>query len=258
MPNTCEATNILTGGQLKQYHADGYLFVPGLIPAEEMAAAHRILLELEAGKQDGWSLEHFQFFDPSKVRSPGGGKIPGGVQQPASQSKVFQAIADHENLRSAMRQILGGPVERFTDQSLIKSKYVQSEQGGQTFFHQDSYYWRIEPQLGCNCWIPFDEVGPDAIALAINPGSHRNWKLEEHEHYFDDPAMCGGRSNEPFKRKRIPLARAADVQEVLIPMKPGDGLFFTNYTWHRSEKNRSGQTKCAYAIAYQRANIRKA
>jgi len=31
-------------------------------------------------------------------------------------------------------------------------------------------------------------------------------------------------------------------------------LFFTNYTWHRSEPNRTGQTKSYYAIAYQRAS----
>ena len=34
-------------------------------------------------------------------------------------------------------------------------------------------------------------------------------------------------------------------------MQAGDGLFFTNYTWHRSEANRSGETKMFYAIAYQ-------
>ena len=152
-----------------------------------------------------------------------------------------------------MSQILGGRVVRYTDQCLIKSRHIKTEQGGQSFYHQDSYYWRIAPELGCNCWIPFDAVGADAIALAIMPRSQSGWKLEEHEHYFDDPAICGGRSNEPFKRKRIPLGKVDYSREVLIPMMPGDGLFFSNYTWHRSEKNRSGKTKCAYAIAYQRA-----
>ena len=36
-------------------------------------------------------------------------------------------------------------------------------------------------------------------------------------------------------------------------MQPGDGLFFTNYTWHRSEPNGTGKSLCFYAIAYQRA-----
>ncbi len=69
------------------------------------------------------------------------------------------------------------------------------------------------------CWIPLDEVGPDAIALGIKPGTQKNWTLQSHEDYYD--------------------------------MQPGDGLFFTNYTWHRSEPNRSGETLMFYAVAYQ-------
>ncbi len=56
---------------------------------------------------------------------------------------------------------------------------------------------------------------------------------------------------EPFKRHRIPLDQIDYTNEVLVEMKPGDGLFFTNYTWHRSEPNRTGKTMAFYAIAYQ-------
>ena len=100
-----------------------------------------------------------------------------------------------------------------------------------------------------------DPVGEDAIALAVIPESHRNWTLTEHESYYDDPPM--GRSNptfEPFKRHRIPHDQIDYSNELLVPMEAGDGLFFSNYTWHRSEPNRSGQTKAFYAIAYQRAD----
>ena len=44
---------------------------------------------------------------------------------------------------------------------------------------------------------------------------------------------------------------ALRLQEVLLPMAAGDGLFFTNYTWHRSEPNRTGEDRAFYAIAYQ-------
>ena len=29
-----------------------------------------------------------------------------------------------------------------------------------------------------------------------------------------------------------------------------DAAFFTNFTWHRAEPNRTGKDLCAYAIAY--------
>ncbi len=98
-----------------------------------------------------------------------------------------------------------------------------------------------------------DTVGEDAIALAIMPGSHRDWKLTEHESYFDNPPM--GHVNEtfePFKRHRIRNQDIDYAKETLLSMNPGDGLFFTNYTWHRSEPNRTGETRSFYAIAYQR------
>ena len=56
----------------------------------------------------------------------------------------------------------------------------------------------------------------------------------------------------PFKRHRIPLDQIDPTREVLVEMSAGDGLFFSNYTWHRSEPNRTGETMAFYAIAYQR------
>ncbi|MAE60341.1 MAG: hypothetical protein CMJ49_03190 [Planctomycetaceae bacterium] len=51
---------------------------------------------------------------------------------------------------------------------------------------------------------------------------------------------------------------AGPSAETLIQLGPvsrehvtGDALFFTNYTWHRSEPNRTGRTLTYYAIAYQ-------
>jgi len=86
------------------------------------------------------------------------------------------------------------------------------------------------------------------------PRSQQGWNLIEHESYFDDPPM-GHLSAEkgfvPFKRQRVPLEQVDYTQEVLLPMAAGDGLFFTNYTWHRSEPNRSGENRGFYAIAYQ-------
>ncbi len=86
------------------------------------------------------------------------------------------------------------------------------------------------------------------------PRSHAGWKLVEHERYFDDPAYFAGDAAEPFQRRRIPLATIDFSKEVLVPMRAGDGLFFTNYTWHRSEKNLSGRTMMYYAVAYNRTD----
>jgi ectoine hydroxylase-related dioxygenase (phytanoyl-CoA dioxygenase family) len=174
--------------------------------------------------------------------------VPVGVQRPASVEAVFQEMADHPCLVRAMAALLAGPVQRFTDQALIKSAGVP----GESFYHQDSYYWRIDPERGANAWIALDAVDRGASALAIMPGSHRAWALAEHEAYHDEPAFCRAATGEPFTRWRIPRERVDFTREVVLPMAPGDAAFFTNFTWHRAEPNRSGRHLCAYAIAYQR------
>ena len=98
------------------------------------------------------------------------------------------------------------------------------------------------------------DVAADAIALAVMPGSQRGWQLIEHESYYDNPPMGHVKDGEgfvTFKRHRVPLAEVDYAEEVLVPMRAGDGLFFTNYTWHRSEPNRTGESMGFYAIAYQ-------
>jgi len=153
-----------------------------------------------------------------------------------------------------MAALLGGSTKLFTDQVGVKHGFIREEQGGRSFYHQDSYYWKIAPELGCNCWFPLHEADRDAIALAVQPGSQRGWSLLPHESYYDDPAYGYVKDGvfTPFMRHRIPAAQATTAGEVLVPMAPGDALFFTNYTWHRSEPNRTGTTRAFYAIAYQR------
>lgn len=235
----------LTEAQCRQYAEDGYTVVRGLITPEEAARVRARLIELLHGEH-GWPLSHFQVLDPARFRNPNGSFVPIGVQQPAEQEEVFREVADHPNLQSAMAQLLGGEVERFTDQALIKSASIE----GPSFYHQDSYYWHLNPERGCNTWIALDEVGREASALAILPGSQRAWKLTPHEAYYDEPTFHDAATGSAFTRWRIPAVQIDFTQEALLPMSPGDAVFFTNFTWHRAEPNRTGTDKCAYAIAY--------
>ena len=152
----------LTNEQIQAYHQDGYTVIRGLISAVEASRVRTRLIEVFQGKHD-WPPVHFQVLNPEQFRNPDGSMIPVGVQGPAKCEEVFKSIADHPHLKTAMAQLLGGAVTRYTDQALIKHRDIS----GQSFYHQDSYYWRLAPERGCNAWIALDEVGADASALAI-------------------------------------------------------------------------------------------
>jgi len=242
----------LNSTQLQQYRDEGYCLVRNLIP-QSVTAPVRQRTTAMVENPPGWSKKSWQVLDPQRYQNKAGQPLPSGIQGPAQEESVFKTMADHPNLAAVMNQLLGGKVQRFTDQIGVKHGCIQEEQGGCSFYHQDSYYWHLSPELGCNCWIPMDSAGKNAIALAVIPGSQKPWKLVDHEVYYDDPSLGSLRAGKfrAFTRYRIPFNAVDFSKEVLVPMEPGDGLFFTNYTWHRSEPNRTGQTKLFYAIAYQ-------
>lgn len=248
----------LTDTAVQTYRRDGYCLIRQLIPAD-LVARVRDRVAAIAVDPPAWPDRHFQCLDPAYLKRADGRLQPGALQSPASQEAVFAEMANHPALQAAMAALLDGPVRLHTDQVGMKLAAITQEQGGRSYYHQDSYYWRLPPRIGCNAWIPLHPVGPDAIGLAIMPGTQADWTLLEHEHYYDDPAW-GNRTADgafrPFQRHRIPAAATAgrEAEELLPTLQPGDALFFTNYTWHRSDPNRSGQDKAFYAIAYRRAD----
>ena len=75
-----------------------------------------------------------------------------------------------------------------------------------------------------------------------------------------DVRLCARERIDRRRSRRIiakdspPIDDVDYSDEIVLPMNPGDGLFFSNYTWHRSEPNRTGDTRMFYAIAYQLTN----
>lgn len=243
--------SVLTDQQLRQYDNDGFTVIDELIPADELTAVRNHLARIAEGELDGWPTQMFQIADPQHHHNSRGGPKVFGVQLPSKHNEDFAHICDHPRLVSAMKQILGNDIERHTDQSLIKHGDLANNAGGQSYYHQDSYYWKLAPKVGCNVWIALDDVGPDAIALGIMPGTHKSWQLVEHEQYYDDPALCNAVTGRAFERHRIPASQIDFTKETMVPLKPGGAAFFSNYTWHRADPNLSGEMKCAYAIAYR-------
>jgi len=247
----CTST-FLRAQDIEQYADLGYVLIKNLIPQDVVRSVRERLVDIVEGDYSDWKPGLMHVIDPSVCLNPSNKPVPVSVQSPARHDPVFERFACHAHMQRAMSDLLEGPAKLFTDQTLNKVNWISSEQGGRTYHHQDSWYWRVEPKLGANAWVACDDVGENAIALAVVPGSQRDWKLVEHESYYDDPRICHGETLKPFMRHRIPLNKANQAREILIPMSPGDALFFTNYTWHRSEPNRSGAHKFAYAVAYKR------
>ena len=240
-----------TQNHIAQYWEEGYTLVHDLVPADLCEALRTRALEVAHGFH-GWGDGAFQILPPDSFKWEDGSYMPIGIQRPAHYEDIFRNFVEHQNLVEAMAALLRGEVELFTDQIGVKYDFLDEYAGGVSHYHQDSYYWHIPPELGCNCWFPLQDVDVEASALGVIPRSHDGWELIEHEQYYDDPPYTTVRSEQPFKRHRIRNKDIDFTKEIILPMKAGDALFFTNYTWHRAEPNLSGTDKLFYAIAYKR------
>jgi hypothetical protein len=61
-------------------------------------------------------------------------------------------------------------------------------------------------------------------------------------------------TGEAFRRLRIPMERVDFSRERVEPVKIGGCVMFGKLCWHRSDPNRSGRQRRAYAIAFHGTN----
>ena len=125
---------------INQYRKQGFCLIEGLIPPALMEAAWKRVQEIIDHPLD-WPSERFQVLNSAEYYSVSGHPLTQGIQRPSREESVFAAVAEHSNLSQFMAILLDGEAELFTDQIGVKHGWIQTEQGGRSFFHQDSWYW---------------------------------------------------------------------------------------------------------------------
>ena len=237
-----------TAEHVMQLDRDGYCVIRGLYSEEETRPVRARIEAMYEGRHDyGWPNRHLQTWDPEDRDTPGGNYRSGSLQMPPLIESVFDDFTGNPKLVGAMEALLGGAVKRYTDQTIFKPAVYKA---GRSFYHQDCFYWKLRPKVCLNCWVALDRVDRGIMALGFLPGSHRRWRIQFHESYWDQVPKHGREGNK-YQRRRIPLSVVDGSSEKLIPGEPGDAFFFNNYTWHRGEPNVGDVNRAAYAIAYQ-------
>jgi hypothetical protein len=238
----------LTDEQVRRFREEGYLRLDPFIPGEELGPLRERIEAMVSGRT-ALPPQAFQTLDPKVYRTPNGLPVPEGIQGPSKYDPAFERVAGHPALVAAMRRLIGEDAALFTDQVIVKNP----EAGVTTYYHQDGFYWRSSGRRTVNCWIALDDADAGNGALRFMPGSQKGG-LIEHEAYFDEPTLHSGVTGEAFRRLRIPLERVDFSRERVEPVRAGGCLLFGKLCWHRSDPNRSGRQRRAYAVAYHGTN----
>ncbi|MEO6565991.1 MAG: phytanoyl-CoA dioxygenase family protein [Casimicrobiaceae bacterium] len=224
------SASIFTPAQMEDYERDGYVLVPGLFDAEEIALM-RAAIETDPALQQS-------LYD----RKDTAGMATRMATWNHPGDSVYGLAARSERVVDTMEAMLGGEVYHYHSKLTAKEPQV----GGAWEWHQDYGYWYhngcVFP-LMASVMVALDHSTRENGCLQVVPGSHRCGRI-------DHGVMKGEQVGADPRRveellKRLPV--------VYAEMAPGDGLFFHCNVLHRSDQNRSMSRRWTVLMCYNAA-----
>jgi ectoine hydroxylase-related dioxygenase (phytanoyl-CoA dioxygenase family) len=220
----------------------GYLFLPGLVPADAVLDVRRAVLEHCAAA--GWLDPERDLMDA--VAAPGHEPLTEGMPEyNAVYRKVLRTPLFHDfPLQSALLDAAGALLE---GEVLVHPRRIgritfPNHVVATTPAHQDHFYIRGAVET-YSCWIPLGSCPIELGALAVWPGSQERGFIDHSEHI---KGAVGGRG--------VPVDES-EAQWHVSDFNIGDTLFFHSYTIHKAMPNlTSDRLRISTDNRYQRTH----
>ncbi len=214
----------LTDDQVAQFRRDGYLLVPGLYSADEMADitawTDTLATSPEAPGRD------WKYFEESKAN---GDRILCRIENFVPVHKGFSQLIQSRKMQQAVSELFGETAVLFKDKINFKLP------GGNGFeAHQDVQAgWDAYASLHITAMVAIDATTAENGSLEMQPRMHKKGLL--------------GKMWEPLTE-----ADLGDTPFVAVHCQPGDAVFFDSYAPHRSAPNRTDRARRVLYITYNR------
>jgi hypothetical protein len=212
----------LTPAQYRQFNDQGFVKLDCVFTPGEVEAVIAAIDPLEAKSEE-------------YLRSQGGrisiseADVITFTTHIVTKSDVLKRFAAHPKIADICRDLIGGDVRLYWDQSVYKKTAEMREFP----WHQDNGYTFIEPQQYLTFWLPLVDVDEENGCPWIAPGLHREGTLD---HWATG----------------IGLKCLEDVPDaVSVPGKAGDVIAFSSLAPHRTGPNLvKGSVRKAYILQY--------
>jgi len=210
--------NSLDATQIARYRSNGYVFpVHALTPAE----AADVRMEIEGfERRSGLAAGHV-------IRNKGHLKL----------TRLYDLIF-HQKVLDAVESVLGPDILCWGSSLFVK----EGNDPGFVAWHQDSYYWGLEPDDVVSAWIALYPSTIENGAMRVIPGSQTMPPLSHRQSAAESANML-------FTHEEL----ADDVDEakaVDITLAQGDMSLHHIKILHGSPPNRSNGRRMGYAIRY--------
>lgn len=220
---------LLDHDQVERFAADGYVVVPGLLTADELARYQQAVRAAVATRKahDRRTLAERSVYEQSFVQ----------CQNLWEDFAAVRPLTFHPRLAQAAAELLAAPsVRLFHDQALFK------EPGGrETDPHQDLPYWPIAEPDAVTAWVPFEGSTLESGCMGYVPGSHR-LGIRKFVNIF--------RAGADEIREQAQELMA--VEPVYVEVPRGGVAFHHGLTAHLARPNRSDVTREVHTVIYFR------
>jgi ectoine hydroxylase-related dioxygenase (phytanoyl-CoA dioxygenase family) len=204
--------------------------IPGVFPAEELEAIDQEIDRLLA--------------EPG---NDAGGIHPTWIFQVARKSAMARQFAEDERLLALIEDIVQPGIAIHSTKLVTKLPHSQDV----CHWHQDEAYY-LKPddpdthsRRRMSVWVPLQDTDERNGCLWVVPGSHE-WGIDDWT--WQDHGTC---------QKRINRHEWAEQHARPLPVRAGDVVLFSAWTWHHSKHNATDRIRRAFIVSYQEATVRR-
>lgn len=201
------------------YARDGYVVLPGLLGADEVAALRDEATAIATGGRG-------PVLGADTLHGSGEAALADvlAIHFPHKASPLMRETLAHPAIVAVLTELIGPDVKAMQSMLFVKN----AGKPGQAW-HQDEHYIPTRDRSLTGVWIALDDATIDNGCLWMHPGSHRDgilWPTGPH----GDARFDNGEEAQGF-----PYPREGGVP---VEVKAGGVAFFNGYTLHRSLDNR--------------------
>ncbi len=214
---------LLSPAQVASFDRDGYLVLPDVFRADELAPLIEALDRNEAATDEFLRSRNGGRFAIAEV-----GAITFTVHL-VEREPIAASFVRHRILADLCHDLIGPDVRLYWDQAV----YKKPEKPRRFPWHQDNGYTFIEPQQYLTCWVALTDATVDNGCPQVIPGLHRSGT---YRHHYVDPLGWEIVESHP--------------DAVAAPVGRGGVVVFSSLTPHLTGPNTTDDVRKAYIVQY--------
>jgi len=157
-------------------------------------------------------------------------------------STYLYEIVMNPKIHDLVEGILGPNFYCWASSFFIKEPFSESTVG----WHQDAYYWPMEPHNSVTVWLAFDDVDAENGGMMVIPGSHLHG-IMKHKRSTETSSVLS---------LELETGTFPDSDAVQFSLKSGEVSLHDDRCVHSSPANPSGRRRAGLTVRYSGTNVK--